>query len=162
MATQYPFTIEEMKNIAGVSEGKARRYGRNFLASIKDYVEENNIIRPVDFIIKSVARKSKSKVTIIQSIDRKMPFEDIADSLGIRMDELLQELYMIINAGTKLNVDYYIEDILDEGVQEDIEDYFMQAETDNLDTAFEELKEDDISLEEIELYRLKFLSDNAN
>jgi len=162
MATQYPFTIEEMKNISGVSEGKARRYGRNFLASIKDYVEENNIIRPVDFIIKSVARKSKSKVTIIQSIDRKMPFEDIADSLGIRMDELLQELYMIINAGTKLNIDYYIEDILDEGVQEDIEDYFMQAETDNLDTAFEELKEDDISLEEIELYRLKFLSDNAN
>lgn len=162
MATRYPLTIEEMKNINGVSEGKARRYGRAFLDAIKNYVEENEIDRPVDFVIKSIAKKSKSKVTIIQSIDRKIPFEDIADTLELSMEDLLHELYMIINSGMKLNIDYYIEDMVDEGIREDIEDYFMEADTDSLDIAFEELEEDDISLEEIQLTRLKFLSDNAN
>jgi ATP-dependent DNA helicase RecQ len=162
MATRYPLTIEEMKNINGVSEGKARRYGRDFLDTIKNYVEENNIDRPVDFVIKSVANKSKSKITIIQSIDRKIPFEDIADTLGLSMEDLLHELYMIVNSGMKLNINYYIDEMVDEGIQEDIEDYFMDADTDSTDIAFEELQEDDISLEEIQLVRLKFLSENAN
>lgn len=162
MATRYPLTIDEMKSISGVSEGKARRYGPDFLVVIQQYVEDNEIDRAVDFVLKSVANKSKAKVTIIQSIDRKIPFEDIAGSLGIRMDELMHELYMIINSGTKLNIDYYIEDTVDEGVIDEIEEYFMRAETDSIDEAYGNLKEDDISLEEIELIRLKFLSDNAN
>jgi ATP-dependent DNA helicase RecQ len=162
MATRYPLTIEEMKNIQGVSEGKGRRYGREFIKAIATYVEENEIVRPVDIVIKSVAKKSKNKVLLIQSIDKKIPFDDIADTMGLSMEDLLHEMYMIVNSGTKLSIDYYIEDSVDEDVQEDIIDYFMQAESDNLDLAFEELKEDDISLEEIELIRLKFLSETAN
>lgn len=162
MATRYPLSIEEMKTISGVSEGKARRYGKEFLTTIKEYVEENDIERPVDFVMKSVAKKSKNKVTIIQSIDRKIPFDDIADSAGLSMEELLHELYMIVNSGTKIDINYYLEEMIDEGVQEDIIDYFMEAENDSLDLAFEELQEDDIALEEIELMRLKFLSDHGN
>jgi ATP-dependent DNA helicase RecQ len=162
MATRYPLSIDEMKTITGVSEGKARRYGPEFISAINAYVEENEIERPVDFVIKSVANKSKSKVTIIQNIDKKIPFEDIAESQGMRMDELIHELYMIISSGTKLNIGYYVEDVVDEGVIEEIEDYFMNAETDDVDSAYKDLKEDDITVEEIELVRLKFLSDNAN
>lgn len=162
MATRYPLTIEEMKTIPGVSEGKARRYGREFIKAITTYVEENDIVRPVDIVIKSVAKKSKNKVLVIQSIDKKIPFDDIADTMGLSMEDLLHEMYMIVNSGTKLSIDYYIEDTVDEDVQEDIIDYFMQADSDDLDKAFDELKEDDISLEEIELVRLKFLSENAN
>jgi ATP-dependent DNA helicase RecQ len=162
MATRYPLSIDEMKTITGVSEGKARRYGPEFIAAINAYVEENEIERPVDFVIKSVANKSKAKVTIIQNIDKKIPFEDIAESQGMRMGELLHELYMIISSGTKLNIAYYVEDVVDEGVIDEIEDYFMNAETDDIDSAYKELKEEDITVEEIELVRLKFLSDNAN
>jgi ATP-dependent DNA helicase RecQ len=162
MATRYPLNIEEMKSITGVSEGKARRYGPEFIAAINAYVEENEIERPVDFVIKSVANKSKAKVSIIQNIDKKIPFQDIAESQGMRMDELIHELYMIIGSGTKLNIAYHIEDAVDEGVIDEIEDYFMNAETDDLDAAYKELKADDITIEEIELVRLKFLSDNAN
>ncbi len=162
MATRYPFTIDEMKNINGVSEGKARRYGQEFIDMIKKYVRDNEIERPNDVVIKSVPKKSKSKITIIQSIDKKIPFEDIAASLGISMEELLHEMYMIVNSGTKLNINYYMEDNIDEDIYDDVIEYFMDADSDNLDDAFKELKEDDISLEEIELIRLKFLSDNAN
>jgi ATP-dependent DNA helicase RecQ len=162
MATRYPLNIEEMKSISGVSEGKARRYGPEFISAINAYVEENEIERPMDFVIKSVANKSKAKVNIIQNIDKKIPFDDIADAQGMRMDELIHELYMIISSGTKLNIDYYIQDVVDEGVIEEIEDYFMSAETDDIDVAYKELKASDITVEEIELVRLKFLSDNAN
>jgi ATP-dependent DNA helicase RecQ len=162
MATRYPLTIDEMKTISGVSEGKAKRYGPEFLALIKTYVEENEIERPVDFIIKSVANKSKAKVNIIQNIDKKISFEDIAESQNMNMEELIHELYMIISSGTKLNIAYYIEDNVDEAVIEEVEDYFMNAETDSLEDAFKELKQSDITREEIELVRLKFLSDNAN
>ena len=151
-----------MKNISGVSEGKARRYGREFLKAIKQHVEDNDIIRPVDFVIKSVAKKSKNKVTIIQSIDKKIPFEDIADTLGLSMEDLLHEMYMIVNSGTKLDIGYYIEEMVDEETYEEVVDYFMEADSDSLDLAFEELQEDDISMEEIELVRLTFLSDKAN
>lgn len=162
MAARYPLSIEEMKNISGVSEGKAKRYGQDFIQAIKKYVEENDIIRPVDFVIKSVANKSKNKVTIIQSIDKKIDFEDIAQALDLSMEDLLHEMYMIVNSGTKLNINYYIEDAIDEDIYEEIIEYFMEAESDSLDLAMKELKENDISLEEIALVRLKFLSDKGN
>ena len=162
MATRYPLSIDEMKNISGVSEGKARRYGKEFIKVIQEYVDENDIIRPVDFVIKSVAKKSKNKVTIIQSIDKQIPFEDIADSLQLSMEDLLHEMYMIVNSGTKLNIAYYIEEVVDEEVYEEVIDYFMESESDSLDVALKALEEDDISLEEIAFVRLKFLSDKAN
>ncbi len=162
MATRYPLSIEEMKHIYGVSQGKARRYGREFIKAIQDYVEENNIERPVDFAIKSVAKKSKNKVTIIQSIDKKIPFDDIAATLGLSMEDLLHEMYMIVNSGTKLDISYHLEETLDEEVQEDIYDYFMTASSDSLDQALEELKEDDVSIEEISLVRLSVLSEKGN
>jgi ATP-dependent DNA helicase RecQ len=162
MATRYPLSIEEMKSISGVSEGKAKRYGREFIKAIANYVEENDIVRPVDFTIKSVAKKSKNKVILIQSVDKKIPFEDIADTLGISMEDLLHEIYMIVNSGTKLDIDYYIEEVVDEDIYEDVVDYFMEAKSDSLDIALSVLQEDDISLEEIAFVRLKFLSDKAN
>lgn len=162
MATRYPLNIEEMKNIHGVSEGKARRYGRDFIKTIQKHVEDNSIDRPVDFVIKSVAKKSKNKVNIIQSIDKKIPFEDIASSLSLSMEDLLHEMYMIVNSGTKLDIGYYLEDVVDEEVQEEIHDYFMQADSDSLDKAFAELQEDDISWDEIALVRLSVLSTQAN
>lgn len=162
MATRYPLSIEEMKNISGVSEGKAKRYGRDFIKAIEKYVEDNDIIRPVDFVIKSVAKKSKNKVTIIQSIDKKIPFEDIAESLGLSMEDLLHEMYMIVNSGTKLDISYYTEEMVDEEIFDEIIDYFMTAKSDSLDVALKELEEDDISIEEISLVRLTFLSEKAN
>ena len=162
MATRYPLSLEEMKNISGVSEGKAKRYGPEFISVIQSYVDENDIDRPIDFVIKSIANKSKSKVTIIQNIDKKIPLEDIASSQDISIEDLLHELYMIITSGTKLNIDYYVEDNIDESVIEEIEDYFMSAETDSLEDAFKDLKSSDITLDEIQFVRLKFLSDNAN
>lgn len=162
MATRYPLSIEEMKNISGVSEGKAKRYGREFIKAIAKYVEDNDIVRPVDFVIKSVAKKSKNKVTIIQSIDKKIPFEDIAESLGLSMEDLLHEMYMIVNSGTKLDISYYTEEMLDEEIFDEIIDYFMTAKSDSLDEALKVLEEDDISIEEISLVRLTFLSERAN
>lgn len=162
MATRYPLSIEEMKNIDGVSQGKARRYGREFIKAIQEYVEENAIERPMDFVIKSVAKKSKNKVTIIQSIDKKIPFEDIAATLGLSIEELLHEMYMIVNSGTKLDISYHLEETMDEEVQEDIYDYFMNAASDSLDKALEEMKEDDVSLEEVALVRLSVLSEKGN
>jgi len=162
MATRYPLSIEEMKNISGVSQGKARRYGLEFIKAIEKYVKENDIVRPVDFVIKSVAKKSKNKVTIIQSIDKKIPFEDIAESLGLSMEDLLHEMYMIVNSGTKLDISYYTEEILDEEIFDEIIDYFMTAKSDSLDEALSVLAEEDISIEEISLVRLTFLSERAN
>ncbi|MCH2043342.1 MAG: DNA helicase RecQ [Saprospiraceae bacterium] len=161
MASRYPFSLEELKNIHGVSEGKARRFGKPFLEVIKNYVEENDVMRPSDFVMKSVANRSKNKVVIIQSIDRKIPLEDIADSVGLSMEDLMHELYMIVCAGTRLDIDYYIEENMDEVVQEDIQEYFEQAEVPDVDLAFEELQEDDISIEEIQLVRIQFLSAHA-
>lgn len=162
MATQYPVTMEEMTNISGVSKGKAMRYAAPFLSMIKAYVEANEIERPTEFIVKQVANKSKVKVNIIQGVDRKIPLEDLAESNGLSMEELMTEMYAIVTSGTKLNIDYYVEDHVDEYAREDIEDYFMEAETDSIELAFEELKEEDITMEEIQLMRVKFLSDNAN
>ncbi|MTB53352.1 ATP-dependent DNA helicase RecQ [Lewinella sp. W8] len=162
MATRYPITLEEMKNINGVSIGKARRYGAPFLTLIERYVEDNDIDRPTDFVVKQVANKSKKKINIIQGIDRKLPLEDVASGNQLSMDELLDELVAVVNSGTKLDINYYIEDNVDEYSLEDTYEYFMQADTDDVDLAFQELKEEDVTLEEIKLVRIKFLSEMAN
>ena len=162
MATVYPITMEDMKNISGVSKSKAQRYARPFLEVIRDYVEENDILRATDFVVKQVAKKSKAKVNIIQSVDRKIGLPDIARSNNMSMEELLDELYAIVTSGTKLDLDYYIEDAVDEYSQDDIYEYFMEAKSDDVDTAFRELQEDDVTLEEIQLMRLKFMSEMAN
>jgi ATP-dependent DNA helicase RecQ len=162
MATQYPISMEDMSQITGVSKGKAERYGQPFLELIQGYVEEHSIDRPTDFVIKQVAQKSRIKVNLIQGIDRKVPLEDLADANNITMDELLQELYAIVTSGTRLNIDYYLEDCIDEYVREEIYDYFLESETDEEEVAFEELKEDDITIEEIKLMRIKFMSEMAN
>ena len=162
MATQYPISMDDMAKITGVSKGKALRYAKPFIDMIAEYVEQNDIERPTDFIVKQVANKSKSKVSIIQSIDRKIPLNDIASSLGISMEELYHEMDMIVASGTKLNIDYYLEDNVDEYAREDIYDYFMEAENDSIDEAYNELSEDDITMEEIQLVRIKFLSEVAN
>ena len=162
MATQYPISMDDMKNISGVSHGKAMRYARPFIAMIKEYVEVNEIERPTDFVVKSVAKKSKVKVAIIQGVDRKVPLDDIAASNNLSMEEMMHELDAIVTSGTKLNLDYYLEEEVDEYSREDIYEYFMEAESDSPEEAFRELKEDDITIEEIQLIRIKFLSEMAN
>ncbi len=162
MATQYPISMEDMANITGVSKGKALRYAKSFIELIAEYVEQNEIERPTDFVVKQVANKSKVKVNIIQSIDRKIPLHDIASSNDLDMEELYHEMDMIVASGTKLDIDYYIEDNVDEYSREDIYDYFMEADNDSVDEAYEELEEDDVTMEEIQLVRLKFLSEMAN
>lgn len=162
MATQYPITMDDMAKIVGVSKGKAMRYGRPFIRMIKGYVEENEIERPTDIVVKQVANKSKVKVNIIQGIDRKIPFEDLARSNHLKMEEFMEELDAIVTSGTKINIDYYVDDRVDEYAKEDIYDYFMEAESDSPDDAFRELKEDDITYDEIRLVRIKFISEMAN
>ncbi len=162
MATQYPISMEDMAKITGVSQGKARRYGRPFINLIKEYVEENEIDRPTEVVIKQVANKSKVKVNIIQGIDRQVPLEDIAAANDLSLDELVDELDAIVSSGTKVNLDYYLDDHVDEYVREDIFDYFMDADSDSAEAAFAELREEDITMEEIKLVRLKFLSELGN
>ncbi|HMX39285.1 MAG TPA: DNA helicase RecQ [Saprospiraceae bacterium] len=162
MATQYPISMEDMSKIVGVSQGKAQKYGQPFIDAIKKYCEENDIERPMDITIKTVANKSKTKVNIITAIDRKIPLEDIAKGNDLTMPELLEELDGIVNSGTKLRLDYYLNKVVDEYVRETIVDYFKEAETDSIDVAYQELKEEEITWEEVQLMRLKFLSDYAN
>ncbi len=162
MATIYPISMEDMAKVQGVSMGKAIRYGKPFLKLIKEYVEEKEIDRPTDFVVKQVANKSKIKVNIIQGIDRKLPLEDLASTNSISMDELMEELDAIVISGTKVNIDYYIEDNVDEYAREEVMDYFMSATNDSAEEAYRKLKEEDITLEEIQLIRIKFLSDMAN
>lgn len=162
MATQYPISMEDMAGITGVSKGKAERYGQPFIAVIAQYVQDNDIERPMDFLVRQVANKSKVKVNIIQSIDKKIPLEDIARANNLDRDEFYQELYGIVTSGTKLDLKYYTEDLIDEYVKEDIFDYFMHSETDNLEDASKALKDLDITWEEIELMRIVFLSEMAN
>ncbi|MFP4017937.1 MAG: DNA helicase RecQ [Bacteroidales bacterium] len=163
MAIQYPVTIEEMQNIAGVGQGKANKYGEKFVKLINDYVTEKDIIRPQDMVVKSIVNKSGLKVSIIQSIDRQLPLEDIAASKGIEMKELLNEIESIVQSGTKLNLDYYINQVVDEDKQEDIYEYFMEeAESESLNEALEELGEDDYSEEDVRLMRIKFFSEYGN
>jgi ATP-dependent DNA helicase RecQ len=163
MAIQYPITMDEMKNIAGVGTGKAHKYGEPFINLIKDYVEEKDIIRAQDMVVKSVVNKSGLKVSIIQSIDRQMPLEDIASAKGLEMPDLLDEIESIVQSGTKLNLDYYINQVIDEDKQEDIYEYFLEeAETESVQEAIEELGEDEYSEEDIRLMRIKFFSEYGN
>ncbi len=161
MAIQYPITIEELRNIVGVGSGKASRYGKEFIELIQKYVEENEIERPQDFVVKSVVNKSGNKVFFIQNIDRKLSLDDIAKSKGLTMLELIDELEAIVYSGTKLNIDYYIDEVLDQEAQEDLYDYFNEAETDSMQEALEELDEY-YTEEEIRLIRLKFISELGN
>ena len=159
MAIQYPVTLEELQNITGIGAGKAQRYGREVVEVIKNYVADKEIIRPQDMVVKSVVNKSGLKVYIIQSIDRKMPFEDIADAKGIEYDELLTEIEAIVGGGTKLNIDYYIDTVIDEDRQEDIYSYFMEeAESGSLEEAINELA-GEFEEEEIRLVRIKVLAE---
>ncbi len=163
MAIQYPVTLEEMQNITGVGMGKAQRYGREFMELIKNYVKENEIERPQDMVVKSVVNKSGLKVYIIQSIDRKISLNDIADAKNLEMNELLQEIESIVQSGTRLNLDYYINEVLDEDHQDEIYTYFREeAETESVEEALAELGEDEYSEEDIRLMRIKFFSDLGN
>jgi len=161
MATMYPVTLDEMQNIPGVGAGKAKRYGTKFCELIKIHCDENEIERPEDLRVRTVANKSKMKVAIIHSIDRKVSLDDIAVSKGISFDELLDEIEAIVYSGTKLNLDYYIDEIMDEDHMYDIYDYFSESETDNIDDALYELG-DDFTEDEVRLIRVKFFSEMAN
>jgi ATP-dependent DNA helicase RecQ len=162
MAIQYPITIDELQNISGVGAGKAQRYGEEFIDIIKKYVEEKEIIRPLDMVVKSVVNKSGIKVYIIQSIDMKRPLDDIAEAKGLEMSELVSEIEAIVNSGTRLNLDYYVDMMIDEERQHDIYSYFREeAESDSLEEAIKELG-NEFEEEEIRLVRIKFLSEMGN
>lgn len=161
MATIYPITLEELQNIPGVGAGKAKRYGEEFCKLIKRHCEENEIERPEDLRVRTVANKSKMKVAIIQAIDRKVALDDIAVSKGIEFDELLDEIEAIVYSGTKLNIDYFLDEIMDEDHMLDIYDYFKESTTDDIEDALEELG-DEFTEEEVRLVRIKFISEMAN
>ena len=162
MATDYPVTLEELKSIQGVGEGKVRQpYAKEFVNLIKNYCEENDIVRQADLRVRTVAKKSMLKVSIIQGIDRQIALDDIANAKGIDFDEMLDEVEAIVYSGTKLNIDYFLEEVMDEEHVDDIYDYFLDSDTDDLDTAIEELG-DDYSEDEIRLVRIKFISEMAN
>ena len=162
MSIMYPLTLDDLKNCQGVGEGKARKFGKPFLELIAKYVEENEIVRPDDFVMKSIVNKSVNKVFIIQSVDRKLPLEDIADAKGMEMEDLLSEIEAIVYSGTKLNLDYYLEQTLDDDVIEEIYDYFRnEAESDALDVVMKDLSDDFDELE-VRLVRIKFLCEVAN
>ncbi len=158
MATTYPITVEELANISGVGSGKARRYGKEFVDVIKQHVETNEIERPEDMIVRTVANRSKVKISIIQAIDRKIPLDELARSKGMSLDELMSEIEGILNSGTKINISYYIDELLDEEQQDDLFDYFQESEDGNLDKAYAELG-DEYGEDEIRLMKIKFLSD---
>lgn len=162
MATTYPITMDELQNIPGVGAGKAKRYGEEFLKLIKEHVRENEITRPEDLRVRTVANKSKLKVSIIQAIDRKIALDDVAISKGLDMNELLDEIEAIVYSGTKINIDYFLSEVMEPDHVDEIFDYFKTAETDKIDAALRELGEDDFSDIEIRLVRIKFLSEIGN
>ena len=161
MATMFPVTLEELQNIQGVGVGKAKRYGKPFCDLIRTYCEENDIVRPEDMRVRTVAKKSMLKVKIIQSIDRQVALDDIANAQGLDFDELLSEVEAIVYSGTKLNIDYFLEEVMDDDHVDDIYDYFRESDTDSLDAAQDELGPE-YSEDEIRLVRIKFLSEQAN
>jgi ATP-dependent DNA helicase RecQ len=161
MALKYPVNLTELANVHGVGDGKAKKYGKDFVALIAKYVEENDIMRPDDMVVKSTGTNSANKLYIIQNVDRKLPLDDIAASKGMSMGEFIKEMEVIVFSGTKLNIDYWLEDILDEDQQEEIHDYFMESETDSIEDAIEEF-DGDYDDEELRLYRIKFISEVAN
>ena len=162
MSIMYPMTVDELKNCQGVGEGKARKYGKEFMDLIRKYVEENEITRPEDFVMKSIASKSQNKIFIIQCIDRRMDLEDIASAKNLDMEELMTEIENIVEFGTKLNLNYYIEEMIDEEDVEEIYEYFKEeAQSDSLEDAIKDLGADYDEMD-IRLVRVKFLSEVAN
>lgn len=161
MATIYPMTLQELLNVQGVGQGKAKRYGQPFCDLIKKYCEDNDIERPIDMRVRSVAKNSMRKLKIVQCVDRKIPLNDVAKSLGIKFEELLDELEAIVYSGTKLDVEYYVSDIMDDDEYDDIYSYFEEAETDDIEEAFNEFA-GDYSDDNIRLVRLMYISENAN
>ena len=161
MALKYPITVAELSNVHGVGEGKAKKYGKDFVALIDKYVEENEIMRPDDFIVKSTGTNSGLKLYIIQNVDRKLPLTDISSAKGMQMVDFIKEMEAIVFSGTKLNINYWIDDLLDEDQQEELHDYFMESETDKIDVAIDEF-DGDYDDEELRLYRIKFISEVAN
>jgi ATP-dependent DNA helicase RecQ len=162
MATMYPTTMEELEKISGVSKGKSMRYGKPFLDVIIRYVEENDIIKPDDFVMKSVANRNNNKIFIIQNVDKKIPLETIAKTKDLRIDELLEEMETIVASGTKLNLKYAIDEMVDEYEQEEIMDYFKSCETSSLQIAEEELADSNFNWEQLKLMRIKFLCEYGN
>ena len=161
MALKYPISLEDLANVHGVGEGKARKYGKDFVALISSYVDEHDIVRPDDLVVKSTGVNSGLKLYIIQNTDRKLPLSDIAQAKGLEMSELIKEMEAIIFSGTKLNIDYSLEDLLDEEQQEEIFDYFMESDTDKIQEALDEF-DGDYDDEELRLMRIKFINDVAN
>ncbi|WP_417939661.1 DNA helicase RecQ [Flavobacterium sp. RS13.1] len=161
MALKYPVTLQELYNIHGVGEGKAKKYGAEFVALISRYVEDNDIIRPDDLVVKSTGVNSANKLYIIQNIDRKLPLSDIASAKGLTMDALIKEMEQIVYSGTKLNIKYWIDDMLDDDQQEEIHDYFMESESDKIEDALKEF-DGDYDIDELRLMRIKFISEVAN
>ena len=157
----YPVNMQELQNVQGVGAGKAKRFGKEFCELIKKYCADNEIERPEELRVRTVSKKSMLKVSIIQSIDRQIDLDDLAEAKGLEFEELLDEIEAIVYSGTKLNIDYFIDEVVDDDHVDDIYDYFMESETDDLNTAVEELGED-YSEDEIRLVRIKFLSEQAN
>ncbi len=162
MCTHYPITLDELKQIQGVGAGKATKFGSSFVELIKQYVEENDIDRPIDLVIKSAANKSALKVSIIQNIDRQIALEDIASSKGLSYGDIIREVESIVNSGTKLNLNYYINEMIDEDRQDEVFDYFRSVEVDSIDEALKELGDEEYTREELQLMRIKFLSELGN
>ena len=161
MALKYPITVEELSSVHGVGEGKARKFGKEFVKLISTYVDENDILRPDDLIVKSAGLNSGLKLFIIQNTDKKLPLEDIAKSKGLKLPELIHEMERIIFSGTKINIDYALDEYLDEDGQEEIYDYFMEAETDKIQEALDEF-DGDYDEDELRLIRIKFINDVGN
>lgn len=161
MALKYPISTEELINIHGVGEGKAKKFGKEFIALIQDYVEENDILRPDDLVVKSTGANSANKLYIIQNIDRKLPLTDIAQGKGFEMKDFIKEMEAIVFSGTKLNINYWLDDLLDEDQQEEIHEYFLEADSDSINDAIDEF-DGDYDEEELRLYRIKFISEEAN
>ena len=161
MALKYPISLDELINIHGVGEGKAKKYGKEFIDLISHYVADNDIIRPDDLVVKSTGVNSANKLYIIQNIDRKLSLDDIASAKGLKMDDLIKEMEQIVYSGTKLNIKYWIDDMLDDDQQEEIHDYFMESHSDNIEEALKEF-EGDYDLDELRLMRIKFISEVAN
>lgn len=162
MCTHYPVSTDELKQIHGVGAGKAIKFGAPFIELIRNYVDENEIDRPQDLVIKSTANRSALKISIIQNIDRKIGLEDIAAAKGLSYEEILREVESIVNSGTKLNLGYFVDEVIDEDRQDEVYDYFRSAEVDSIDTALRELGPDDYTFEEVQLMRIKFMSELGN
>ena len=162
MATMYPTSMDELEKFSGVSKGKSIRYGKPFLEVIITYVEENDVIRPDDFVMKSVVNRNNNKIFIIQNVDKKIPLETIAKNKDLKIEQLLEEMETIVASGTKLNLDYAIDEVVDEYEQEEILDYFKSCETSSLQVAQEELADSDFNWEQLKLMRIKFLSVYGN